>query len=142
MTPRGIRNNNPGNVDYHQNTQWDGLSHPPTDGRFCRFTAPEYGIRAIAKILLTYQTEYGLRTIRGLIGRWAPPNENETASYVAAASEVVGISPDSACDVTDAETMGALVRAIIRQENGSQPYGDATITNALSLAGLPAAVAA
>ena len=76
--PRGIRNNNPGNIERNA-TRWAGMTAEQTDPRFVVFTSPEYGFRALARTLLTYQRKYGLLSIEDMIGRWAPPNENDTA---------------------------------------------------------------
>ncbi|HDF2344629.1 TPA: structural protein, partial [Morganella morganii] len=50
---RGIRNNNPGNIDYRPANNWKGqLPYDKSiEPRFCRFSAPEYGIRAIIALL-------------------------------------------------------------------------------------------
>lgn len=50
---RGERNNNPGNIRH--GSKWQGLSAEQTDKDFCQFISPEYGIRAIYKLLQTYQ---------------------------------------------------------------------------------------
>src|SRR5574337_804815 len=84
MTPsRGIRNNNPGNIR-KSSEPWRGLAaaKDQKDPAFFTFETPEWGIRAMAVILRTYQTKYGLRTIRAIIGRWAPSAENDTDAYV------------------------------------------------------------
>jgi hypothetical protein len=82
--PRGIRNNNPGNID-RNTTKWQGMADDQSsDPRFVVFKTPQAGIRALAKILLTYQNHDGLKTVRGIIGRWAPAVENNTSAYVAA----------------------------------------------------------
>ena len=53
--PRGIRNNNPGNIRHGAN--WLGLNPNGRniDSAFCVFTAPVYGIRALAKVLVNYK---------------------------------------------------------------------------------------
>ena len=71
---RGIRNNNPGNIRW--GSAWQGLK---VDGKeqdkdFCVFIAPEYGIRAMCKILLNYSRLYKINTVAGIIHRWAPPS--------------------------------------------------------------------
>ena len=73
MTPRGIRNNNPLNIELGD--QWQGLAASQTDGRFAQFQAPEYGFRAAAKVLNTYQNKHGLTTPRQMISRWAPAGQ-------------------------------------------------------------------
>ena len=131
---RGIRNNNPGNIRH--GSRWQGMASQQTDAAFVQFTTPEYGIRALAKVLLTYQTKYGLNTIRGIITRWAPPTENNTAAYIDSVSRYVGASPDAPLDLHRASVMRPLVEAIIRHENGVQPYTVAQINSGLRLAGV------
>ena len=78
-TPRGIRNNNPGNIRW--GSDWKGLKKDgkQQDPSFCIFETPEYGIRALAKLLRNYQRLYGLNTPYRIISRYAPPTENEPA---------------------------------------------------------------
>ena len=64
--PRGIRNNNPGNIKYN-GINWAGLSIPPSDGVFCVFTEARYGLRALGKLLRNYNRYYGIRAINGII---------------------------------------------------------------------------
>ena len=127
---RGIRNNNPGNIR-HGSSQWQGMSAQQTDAEYIQFDDPVYGIRAMAKLLKNYQSRYGLDTISGLIGRWAPPNENITSAYIAAVSKKLGISPDHEINV--AEALPQLVPAIIFHENGKQPYSNELIAEGIAL---------
>ena len=141
-TPRGIRNHNPGNIRHVKGTRWQGMSANQNDADFVQFIYPRWGVRAIARTLVTYQDKHSLRTIRKIIGRWAPPNENNTESYVRQVAIRVGVSPDGRIDVYDYKIMRALVEAIIRHENGAGPlpesawYGDALINEGLQLAGI------
>lgn len=132
---RGIRNNNPGNIDYHPANDWKGqLEYDKAiESRFCRFSAPEYGIRAIITLLRNYQRKYGLNTVAGLISRWAPSNENNTNAYVGGISKALGIAPDDTVSLSDKDTAIRLVKAIICHENGSQSYPDAVFEKAYSL---------
>lgn len=129
---RGIRNNNPGNIR-KTGTRWQGMKPDAeqTDASFIVFLLPEWGIRAIARILNTYNKQ-GVSTIRGIIGRWAPPVENDTGAYVNAVSKAVGIAPDAPVNLS--VHMVPLVKAIIRHENGIQPYSDNTINGGIALA--------
>jgi len=133
VIPRGIRNNNPGNI-VHDGTKWLGLAEPPSDGRFCRFVDPEHGIRAIARIVTTYYEKHGLNTIRQIIDRWAPPNENYTAAYVAHVADRCGVGAEQVIDPRELPLMVSLAAAIIMHENGQQPYDDATIRSAVMMA--------
>lgn len=134
--PRGVRNNNPGNIVHSARNPWQGLDDPPTDGRFCRFINPTYGIRALAVLLVTYQDRHGLRTIRRIIDRWAPPNENNTSGYVDFVANRTGFGADEHLDITEYHVMRPIVEAIIHKENGLQPYTDAQLDKALVMAGI------
>jgi hypothetical protein len=112
------------------------LADPPSDGRFCRFVSHEYGIRALAILLQSYQDRHGLRTLREIIGRYAPPNENKTDAYVSTVARRMGVGRDATINVHDPETMRGLVEGIIFVELGGQPYDDATLTEGLRMAGL------
>ena len=127
---RGLRNNNPGNIR-HGSSRWQGMSTEQTDSAFVQFDDPVYGIRALAKLLKNYQSQHGLNTIREIINRWAPPNENKTDSYVDHVARVVGVHPDSAVNVND--KIVPIVTAIIKHENGLQPYDPDTISRGISL---------
>ncbi len=135
---RGLRNNNPGNIRDDGRTPWLGLDNPRGDGAFLRFVSPEYGIRALARLLLAYQDRHGINTIRGIISRYAPASENDTAAYIASVSQHVGASPDAPLDLHNPGTLRAIIEAIIRHENGIQPYDVATINNGMAMAGVAA----
>ena len=79
--PRGLRNNNPGNIRRSKDN-WQGLAPEQTDPQFFQFTAPEWGYRALIKTLQTYRKKHNLQTIAEMIGRWAPTNENNTSGYI------------------------------------------------------------
>lgn len=135
-TPRGIRNNNPGNID-RTATKWQGMAEgQSSDPRFVVFKAPEYGIRALAKTLLTYRSKHGLNTVRGIINRWAPPVENDTGAYVRAVARAVGVGPEDPIDVRTLDHALPLTIAIIIHENGQQPYTTAQLKAGLALAGI------
>jgi len=152
-TPRGIRNNNPGNVDYNPRTKWQGLV-PETerkDTRFCEFLDPTWGIRAMARVLINYQDIHDLNTVRKLVNRRAPPVENDSSAYVTAVCNATGFTPDAPLNLHRYEILCPLVEAIIRHENGIGPkatpntwYDRATIDAGLLRAGVvkPAPVVA
>ena len=138
--PRGIRNNNPLNLR-RGDTAWAGLSGVQRDSAFYAFESPEYGIRAAAKVLQTYQEKYGINTVRQVVTRWAPPTENDTSAYVTAVSIWAGLDADEVVDLSSYEVALPLLRAMCRFENGIPPdgerwYGAATWEKGLRLAGL------
>lgn len=114
---RGLANRNPGNIR-RSAVRYRGEVHPSTDPAFRQFETMEWGYRAVFVLLDTYCRRYGLRTIRGMIARWAPPSENRTEAYVAAVVRMTGIGPDEEVDTRDARTMIPLAAAISRVENG------------------------
>lgn len=131
--PRGIRNNNPGNIR-KSGDAWQGLADIQPDTEFFSFADPVYGIRALAKILRNYRDRYGLNTVQGIINRWAPPVENNTGAYVRMVANKVGVAPSEPL-TWDAGQMRRLVSAIIQHENGQNPYSMATIADGISRAG-------
>lgn len=139
---KGIRLNNPGNIE--RGDPWQGLANAQRDERFCHFKHAKWGIRAIARILITYQdrrvAKDGTRidAVDEFIERWAPQHENPTDNYIRFVADVVGVpaAAEGEIDVTDYKTMHAFVRGIIQFENGSQPYDDDVIDMGLRLAGI------
>lgn len=123
-TPRGLRNHNPGNIEATAE-RWQGQTG--SDGRFATFETPEAGIRALARTLLTYQERHGLNTIEGIIGRWAPPSENDTAAYARAVGDAIGSSPTAPLNLREPATLRAVTEAIIWHENGQHPYSGAVL---------------
>lgn len=128
---RGIRNNNPGNVEFYNQP---GASIESKGGRFARFSTPEQGINAMSKQLDLYYTGKSrnvtkpINTIQDIISTWAPPKnnkgqvENNTAVYIANVAKSMGVSPTAKLNLGDPNTKAALMSAMITQENGGNPY--------------------
>lgn len=133
--PRGIRNNNPGNIR-RNGDPWQGLAKDQADREFFTFKSAVYGIRALARLLITYQDKHGLCTIETIIGRWAPAVENDTKAYIQSVARDTGFSPLQTLDMHRFDHLKPVVEAIIQHENGKQPYSDVEITKALVLAGV------
>ncbi|HEK1958020.1 TPA: structural protein [Proteus mirabilis] len=125
---RGERNNNPGNIRH--GSKWQGLSAQQTDKDFCQFVSPEYGIRAIYKLLQTYQKKYELNTVESIIDRYAPPNENNTAGYINRAAKDIGVSVNEPINVSSKPVAIALATAIVCVELGYQPYSQKVFEDA------------
>ena len=131
-TPRGIRNRNPGNIEFNALNQWQGQLEPDLEieARFVRFDSPENGIRALAKLLLNYRSKSGLPGVGGpkvdtvfeIISRWAPSAENDTNAYAKSVARALGVEPHQEISLCELQTLRALVVAIIRHENGKNPY--------------------
>lgn len=123
---RGIRNNNPGNLEFSNSNPWQGQAG--SDGRFAKFETPEHGIRALGRNLLSYQRQ-GIDTVSDIINRWAPPEDNnDTGAYIQAVCAQLGVGPDQQINASDPQTLNALCAAIIKHENGNQPYSSDQIS--------------
>lgn len=118
VKPRGIRNNNPLNLEWNAVNNWVGLKG--SDGRFCVFDTPENGIRAAAKTLDSYARR-GVVTIQRIIETWAPAVENNVAAYVDHVCRLMGRSPGSVINKANGDYV-PLLAAMIKHENGQQPY--------------------
>lgn len=131
---RGERNNNPGNIRPAGYT-WQGQSGIDSGsmGSYVIFSTPEYGIRAIAKDLLTKYAR-GLNTVRKIITAYAPPSENPTESYINSVCASLGVMSTSPLDLNDISTLTGFVYAIIKHENGRVIYTPAQIAEGVSMA--------
>ncbi|WP_232060919.1 structural protein P5 [Vibrio taketomensis] len=135
IKPRGFRNNNPLNIDYNQANDWDGqtgietgVSHP----RFARFSSMEYGVRAGAKLVQNYMRHYGIRTVYGIINRWAPNSENDTYAYAEHVAHELDVSPYEPIIEAD---IPELLYHMIKHENG-QYLDMATVRRGSQMAGV------
>lgn len=139
--PRGIRSNNPGNLREAKGdtTRWVGERATDDDPEFEEFERPEFGLRALALVLLNYQRKHGLRSVEQIINRWAPPNENHTEAYVKAVAGALGVNPGQPLNLSQEPILRSLTQAIVRHENGPGPlpggewYHDETYRAALRL---------
>ena len=136
---RSQRNKNPGNID-RGHIPWLGEDRSEealaSEHRFCVFLAPEYGYRALGKLLLTYQDRYGLHTVRNLINRWAPPAENDTGAYVNAVAGAIHTDPDAGLDLTHPGVLAGIVKAIAHHEAGLDPFPDSDLEAGMHLLGV------
>lgn len=141
---RGVRNNNPGNIDYNPRNQWLGQLPPDPliEKRFARFDTAENGIRALAKLVLAYRGKDGMPgvgspgidTVREVINRWAPGVENDTDAYIKAVANGVGVAPNQPIDLRNFRTLIAITTGIIKQENGGVPYAASVIAEGVQRA--------
>lgn len=133
---RGLRNNNPLNIE-DDGTNWDGLDSPRNDGGTSgdgvpklRFTSPEYGFRAAARIISNYISADGVApTVNGIIRRWSATDQD---AYVAKVSGDLGVDPDQPLELPS--QLPELLAAMTEQENGFNPYSAQTIIAGVNLA--------
>lgn len=131
--PRGIRNNNPLNIDRNE-IKWQGMAKDQSgDRRFVVFQKPEYGIRAGARIMRVYQREHGINTIEGLVSRWAPPVENDTDAYIRYVEMQTGYTFREELDFMDDDVLLPIMKAMIKMECGVCPYDNATLLEGIRM---------
>ena len=138
LWPRGLRNNNPGNMIWggrldwwnaSPSTIWRGMVglDPDSYGRqFIKFDSPLNGLRALAENLLKHYQGLTLYQI-GL--KWAPPEDNGgDDSYGIELANQLGVDPNTVPDLSS--WLPALLPAITKNENTLQPYGSDVIAQA------------
>lgn len=149
---RGIRNNNPGNLGYIAVDPFEGqigievltpeeiaAGHKP---RFGRYETPFYGIRGLGCQLLIDQDRYKLTTSRAILKRYAPESENDTGAYIADVDAALqrleqhaNLGPDTPLDLHDDQgTLVDFMKAVIKHEDGTDPYSDVLLDEAAEAA--------
>lgn len=118
--PRGLRNNNPGNIRNSQRTDWQGEVDEASknDKSFEEFETIAYGYRALIKLLQNYRKLHGCQTMADFIKLWAPETENNTSAYIKRVCTEMQVPTTYVPDVNDKTTMCAFAAAISQVENG------------------------
>lgn len=116
MTSRGLRNCNPGNIRLGK-TKWQG-EVAGKDKSFCTFKNMAWGYRALLRTLQNYRKIHHCRTLKEMIYRWAPENENNSSAYLMNVSRKMEVPTMYVPNVDDKDTMVAMACAISEQENG------------------------
>lgn len=138
LKPRGILNNNPLNIRDNKNNNWQGKIGVD-DKQFVVFSAPEYGYRAAAKLLSSYNRR-GIKTLSDIITTWSPPQgidadgnsyTNPTDSYIRGVSQKTGIAPN---EIVNKNDYNVLFMAMTYHENGVMPYTNDVIQYGINLA--------
>jgi hypothetical protein len=124
LEPRGIRNNNPGNLRPDVWTGWPNAINADEDG-YIVFKRPIDGVRAIVINLNIYKKKHGINTVSGIINRWTNDISPERrVSYIKFVSDNLGVYPDAILNLDDALTLKKLTKSIIFYENGIDPYSE------------------
>lgn len=122
--PRGIRNNNPGNIEYGPFARSQGAIGTEPAGRFAMFADAQQGLNAIATLLRgKAYAGSGIDSVGGVISKYAPSKDNnDTAAYIKNVAGKLGVEPNAHLNLTDPRIMAGMVDAIVRVENGKNPY--------------------
>lgn len=121
---RGIRNNNPGNLRVAPNAAGN-------DGAFAVFDKPDDGLAAMSRQLQLYG-DRGNNTPYGIIHTYAPSSENNTQAYINAVTGDTGFGAHEQLDLSDPTILKRMMAAMIRHENGSQPYSEKDIDSGIN----------
>lgn len=115
--PRGMRNNNPGNIVQAAN-DWRGKvpAGQNTDGKFEQFETYQYGVRAMIVLLKNYIDRYGLKTLSAIITRWCSGGCDLNV-YLQVMTQATGYTANQPL-VADREVLKRLVRGIAQVEQG------------------------
>ncbi|MGU4923383.1 lytic transglycosylase domain-containing protein [Escherichia coli] len=113
---RGIRNNNPGNLNFAGQKGATLESGP--NARFASFPTMLEGIAALDRQVMLY-LKRGKNTIDQIIDIYAPSSdENNTSSYKSYLSQYTGLGVKEKIDGSNFEIMRKLIQGIINHENG------------------------
>ena len=103
------RNNNPGNI------------RPVSGKGFRFFESALEGWEAMKNQLMRYftgkTTGRALQTIQDIVSTWAPAGDNnDPKKYAQDVAKWMGVSPNAILNLTDPQTMGALMQSMARKE--------------------------
>ncbi|HCN5653082.1 TPA: lytic transglycosylase catalytic [Escherichia coli] len=106
------RNNNPGNI------------RPVSGKGFRFFESALEGWEAMKNQLMRYftgkTTGRALQTIQDIVSTWAPVGDNnDPKKYAQDVAKWMGVSPNAILNLTDPQTMGALMQSMARKEGYS-----------------------
>ncbi|MGI5568533.1 lytic transglycosylase catalytic [Escherichia coli] len=106
------RNNNPGNI------------RPMSGKGFRFFESALEGWEAMKNQLMRYftgkTTGRALQTIQDIVSTWAPAGDNnDPKKYAQDVAKWMGVSPNAILNLTDPQTMGALMQSMARKEGYS-----------------------
>lgn len=116
-------------------TLWRGQVPEQDLSPYLAFLAPEHGLRAAARVLLSAQRWRRLGTAGEVLAWWF--RQHGSGDRVEQVLNLLGRPARRDIDVAEPETMAALLRAIARLECGGFRYDPALLTEAIVMAGLP-----
>jgi hypothetical protein len=141
---RGLRNNNPGNLNFA------GQSGAHLEGgkgaRFAKFDTMQDGIAALARQLLLYKAR-GIDTIRSIVSKYAPAKDgNNESAYITDLIRATGKGMDEHLNLDDSAQLARLIQGISKHEgNGTlsteQIMGGVRLGAAQRMAGRNPAIA-
>lgn len=133
--PRGIRNNNPGNLNYVG--QNGAMLEDHATPRFARFNSAFEGFAALGKQIKAYYNGTSkaagyqkLQSVEDIISRFAPASENNTQAYINKLSKMLGVGRGDSLNIQDPQVLATLMNGITQIENGKNPYAPEMVLKA------------
>ncbi|MGB2538219.1 hypothetical protein [Hafnia paralvei] len=129
--PRGIRNNNPGNLNFAG--QSGATKEGGEGGRFAVFESMEHGVAALYRQLQLY-FKRGVNTLSSIVKTYAPASDgNNVDAYVSALSKATGKGANETIDAGDTTTIARLMKGIVDHENGKGYISSSDIMGGIQL---------
>lgn len=135
---RGVRNNNPLNMNFAKQRG----ARKESGGAFAVYNSAYEGLQGNVRQLMMYFNGTSdaagrkkLQTISEIVSLWAPKNhgKNDPAAYAKRVSDEMGVGINDKLDLNDTEVMYALIRAMsIVENNGQFPYPKELVTAAIT----------
>lgn len=126
--PRGIRNNNPGNIKFKEGNNWKGKvpfdKNTDENKTFEQFTEYKWGVRAMILLLIIYMRN-GYDTLDKIIRRYTSGDSKSSQdAYITYVSVSAGISPTKILTPTKTN-LRELVIAMTHWENNTDAVSKA-----------------
>ncbi|EMO7792470.1 hypothetical protein WDR79_004867 [Citrobacter freundii] len=129
--PRGIRNNNPGNLNYAG--QAGATMEGGEGGRFAVFESMQHGVAALYKQLQLY-FKRGINTLSSIVKTYAPASDNNNVdAYISALTKATGKGANEVLDSGDTATIARLMKGIVDHENGKGYISSSDIMGGIQL---------
>jgi preprotein translocase subunit SecE len=129
--PRGIRNNNPGNLNYVG--QAGATMEGGEGGRFAVFESMQHGVAALYKQLQLY-FKRGINTLSSIVKTYAPASGNNNVdAYISALTKATGKGANEVLDSGDTATIARLMKGIVDHENGKGYISSSDIMGGIQL---------
>ncbi|EMM0835467.1 hypothetical protein RVV06_001455 [Enterobacter ludwigii] len=129
--PRGIRNNNPGNLNYVG--QAGATMEGGEGGRFAVFESMQHGVAALYKQLQLY-FKRGINTLSSIVKTYAPASDNNNVdAYISALTKATGKGANEVLDSGDTATIARLMKGIVDHENGKGYISSSDIMGGIQL---------
>lgn len=130
-TPRGIRNNNPGNLNYARQKGAEKEGGP--NGRFAVFSDMTSGVSALYKQIQLY-FQRGTDTISEIVNKYAPASDNNNVmAYINSLVKATGKGAHESLASSDMSTIFNLLKGIINHENGKGYVSDDEIMRGIQV---------